>query len=137
VSKQSESELTAQKFASYARGWLELGKPDEAEKELNGLDSVLLNHREILRVRFDIYAETNRWENAYTTAVLLCRAPNRLWRDAYSLARAAIRTGRKKDAYDTLKRAAQFTYATKEELRRMAMDDPELQEIWKEIIESE
>jgi tetratricopeptide (TPR) repeat protein len=45
-----------------AQGWVELGSPLEAEKELERIARELRAHPDVLEVRWHIYAQANRWE---------------------------------------------------------------------------
>lgn len=56
-----------------AEGWLGLRNVAEAEQELAKLSGAVLRHPEVLRVRYDLYEQSKRWEPAAETAQLLCQ----------------------------------------------------------------
>ena len=56
-----------------AEGWLGLGNAAEAELELSRLNPSVLEHPEVLRVRYSLHALTKQWENAAEIAQQLCQ----------------------------------------------------------------
>jgi tetratricopeptide (TPR) repeat protein len=84
---------TDQHCLSAAVGWLELGVPAEAEAELDRISPAHQNHPDVLEVRWQVLAQTKRWEPALAVArALLKSAPNRSsgWlHQAYSLRRVS------------------------------------------------
>ena len=54
-----------------AKGWLELGNPDEAEVELGMITLDHQRHADVLDVRFQLCAARNNWEAALTIAAAL------------------------------------------------------------------
>ena len=54
-----------------AQGWLELGNPAEAVKELEKISPELLAHPDVLHVSWEIQAATRDWEGAVETAARL------------------------------------------------------------------
>ncbi len=62
-----------------AEGWLELGDVLEAGKEIEGIPSKLQEHPDVLEVRWQICAQTKRWEDCLRLSrILKERAPERL-----------------------------------------------------------
>jgi tetratricopeptide (TPR) repeat protein len=61
-----------------ALGWLDLGLPSEADKEMSRISPALLDHPDILEVRWDICAAEQRWETGLQLAErLMAMAPDR------------------------------------------------------------
>jgi len=114
------------------RGWLELGNWPEADREFDGIPPALRASREVLRVRFGIYAKARKWEMAYEIASALCRSPEASWMDSYSLARAACQRGKLTEAYEALQRAID---RAGKDIRAMALDDEDLEPLWLDISE--
>ena len=54
-----------------AQGWLELGNPVEAAKELQGLATDLSSHPAVLKLRWGIFAAEKKWEPAFEMAAAL------------------------------------------------------------------
>ena len=86
-----------------AKGWLALGNPDEANRELEKITaSSNLIHPEVLLVRFDIFARNSRWDECLEIANALTRlVPDEplAW---ICFARALHEVKRTRDAWDTL-----------------------------------
>jgi tetratricopeptide (TPR) repeat protein len=78
-------------YLAAALGWLELGNLAEAKIELAQLSPSLLNHPDVLEVRWQICAEERRWDEGLQVArALLDSAPERSsgWlHQAYALRR--------------------------------------------------
>jgi len=55
-------------FAVAAQGWLELGNPKEALKELGQIDRAHWNHPDVLELRWQIHAAEQNWERALMVA---------------------------------------------------------------------
>jgi hypothetical protein len=74
-----------------AQGWLELGKPDEANEELEKITPELRAHPDVLEIRWQIYAKEKKWAVCADIARTITEiAPSRLngWVHlAYSLRR--------------------------------------------------
>ena len=65
-------------FVNAALGWLDLGLPTEAAKELDHLSDILQRHPDVLEVRWAITAAERQWERALKVATdLLEAAPGR------------------------------------------------------------
>ncbi|MCS7091277.1 MAG: tetratricopeptide repeat protein [Verrucomicrobiota bacterium] len=150
-----------------ALGWMELGRPDEAEQELEPLVKQADPHPDVLEVQWAILAAQQRWQEAVDVADRLIRcAPSRpsgwlhrayalrraevgglerAWeallpaaahfpRDvlvAYNLSCYACRMGRLDEARMWLRRA--FDMGDPETVKRMALQDPDLQELHGEL----
>lgn len=54
-----------------AQGWSELGNYDEADAELLHINAALGSHPEVLGVRLEIYARSQRWDLAAAVGSLL------------------------------------------------------------------
>src|SRR6185503_14687913 len=76
-----------------AQGWLELGNPAEAGEEIARISPALLDHPDVLEVRWSVCAAGRRWEAALEVAERLVKlAPERSsgWiHCAYAVRRAA------------------------------------------------
>ncbi len=83
----------ASHFAIAAQGWLELGNPTEALRELGQIDRAWWNHPDVLELRWQIHANEQNWERALMVArELVHSAPARphAWlHHAYALRRVA------------------------------------------------
>ena len=59
-------------------GWLELGNPTEAGEEIARISPALLDHPDVLEVRWDVCASGRSWDAAHDVAEALVRtAPDR------------------------------------------------------------
>jgi predicted Zn-dependent protease len=72
-----------------AVGWLELGNPGEARRELDEVSTLMQSHPDVLEVRWRLHARERSWEPALAVAEqLVAEAPERCsgWIDlSYSL----------------------------------------------------
>lgn len=77
---------------SAATGWLELGCPEEAVVELDGIQPENRQHPDVLELRWQLYADAHEWSAAVTTGrTLIEQAPKLVtgWlHHAYALRRA-------------------------------------------------
>ena len=65
-------------FVRAAEGWLELGNPLEARRELDQLAAPIHKHPEVLEMRWRIQAATREWDACLDTATTIRRlAPDR------------------------------------------------------------
>ena len=75
-----------------ATGWLELGCPEEAQAELDGIASENRCHPDVLELRWQLLADAHEWSEAVTAGRRLVeQAPKRVsgWlHHAYALRRA-------------------------------------------------
>jgi hypothetical protein len=80
-------------FISSAEGWLILGRPEEALRELELVNKDLWQHPDVLAVRYSIHANQRNWEMALAVArEFRHRSPDRVgaWLDyAYALRRVS------------------------------------------------
>ena len=61
-----------------AEGWLELGNPIEADRELDEITPALRTHPDVLEVRWHIYAHAQKWEACVDIAWAIIKLdPNR------------------------------------------------------------
>jgi tetratricopeptide (TPR) repeat protein len=60
-----------QRFLDAAEGWLGLGNPIEANEELERITPQMRAHPEVLCVRWKIYAEAKKWEQAAEIAKII------------------------------------------------------------------
>jgi tetratricopeptide (TPR) repeat protein len=61
-----------------AQGWLELGNPREADKELDEITPALRVHPDVLEIRWHIYAHAKKWDECVDIAAAIINlAPNR------------------------------------------------------------
>jgi len=94
-------------YVRAAEGWLELGNPAEAGEEIARVSPPMLDHPEVLEVRWEICAAGQRWEPALEIAERQVRtAPERCsgWiHRAYAARRAA--GGGLQQAWDALRPA--------------------------------
>jgi hypothetical protein len=56
-----------------AEGWLELGNPHEANKELEKIAPGLRVHPDVLEMRWQIYAAAERWDACLDLAVAVVK----------------------------------------------------------------
>ena len=84
-----------------AQGWIELGNPQEANKELDGIrPSLQTQHPEVLKVRWTIYVQTKQFQSALEVAKnLSALIPDEAgtW---VMLANSLYYLGRMQEAYD-------------------------------------
>jgi tetratricopeptide (TPR) repeat protein len=140
---------------SAALGWLGLGNQGEAKAELASISPARQNHPDVLEVRWAIYSEEKNWDPALQAArALIEEAPERaagwIFR-AYALRRVSngglqqarqpiipfnlacysCQMRRLEEARVWLARAAQI--GGKEEIKPMALGEPDLEALWEEI----
>ncbi|MBL9139312.1 MAG: tetratricopeptide repeat protein [Verrucomicrobiales bacterium] len=61
-------------FVNAAAGWLELGLPDEARRELTLINPAFRRHPEVLIVEWELLARDRRWDDALDIALRLLEA---------------------------------------------------------------
>ena len=89
-----------------AIGWLELGKPIEANEELEKITPRLRAHPDVLKVRWRVYAMAKRWDACFEIArAITDMEPDKPggWIDQ---AQSLHRLNRTPEAYDLLASAA-------------------------------
>lgn len=166
--RMSEIDYPDRHRLTAALGWMELGRPEEAELELAPLLLQPDPHPDVLELRWAILAAQQRWDEAVEVAEnLIRRAPDRpngwlhrayalrrahtgglerAWQAllpaashfpaevlvAYNLSCYACRLGRLEEARSWLRRALEI--GDRETVKRMALRDPDLQELHREVI---
>jgi len=60
-------------FLEAAVGWLELGNPAEALVELNQIAKEFLDHPQVLEVKWQIFARTEKWDKSLPIAQAFCQ----------------------------------------------------------------
>jgi len=149
-----------------AQGWLELKLPLEANEELDEIQPQLRAHPEVLKLRYQVYADTKQWPMAYKIASTLNRE---FPQDAFGGVHAAMalyRMGLTRDAKEhSLNVAERFPkdwsvrynliiYCTQlqeldaakewfkaavelnERVKRMALGDFDLEPFWQALIDA-
>ena len=140
-----------------AEGWLLLGDILEASDELEKIPACLCAHPDVLRVRCLIYSAARKWDiapevaNAVTKLVELAYALHKSkrteearkvlllivdrfpdnYRIRYNLACYCCQLGELTEARDWLLRAFELPGGL--DLRRRALDDPDLKPLWQQI----
>jgi Flp pilus assembly protein TadD len=80
-------------FCNAAQGWLELGNPHEALRELGQIDRCHWNHPDVLELRWQAMAAQQNWEGALMVARELVHStptnPEAWLHHAYALRRVA------------------------------------------------
>jgi predicted Zn-dependent protease len=101
-----------------AVGWLELGNPAEADKELDEITPELRMHPNVLHVRWQICSTTKRWDACVDIGrALVEQEPDNSFgwvNRAYALRRAS--GGSVQAAYDALRPAADRTLDSSEQV---------------------
>jgi tetratricopeptide (TPR) repeat protein len=148
-----------------AEGWLELGNHVEANEELERVTPELRTHPDVLKIRWKVYAEAEKWLAALDIATALVQAApddpdgwigrsfslHELKRTAeardyllpavdkfpkisvmrYNLACYECQLGSLQKAKDWLSKA--FELGDAKAIKQMALDDRDLEPLWKEI----
>ena len=101
-----------------ALGWLELGNPAEAEKELDEITPELRMHPKVLHIQWQIYSTTKRWDVCVEIGrALVEQEPNNSFgwvNRSYALRRAP--GGGVQAAYDALRPATDQTLDSSEQV---------------------
>jgi predicted Zn-dependent protease len=154
---------------SAAQGWLELGNHIDANNELDEITPELRAHPAVLSVRYDVYAQAKKWNEAAEIAGALVKLmPEQsftwiCWAYAtrrktdggipeakkilleaeskfpaeyllrYNLACYECQSGNLKEAMMWLQKAIDM--AGKNDIRKIALDDPDLEPLWVNISE--
>jgi tetratricopeptide (TPR) repeat protein len=158
-------ELQDRRYLEAAEGWLGLGDFREANEELECITPQMRAHPDVLRMRWNVYAQAKKWEMASEVArgisIGMPDFPFGWIHWAYSL----HELNRTKEAYDVvnsvvakfpaeylmrynlacyscrlgnLKEALQWLQlaidlAGKKDIRLMALNDPDLEPLWRKI----
>jgi predicted Zn-dependent protease len=148
-----------------AEGWLGLGSWREASDELEQIQPEFRAHPSVLEMRYKIYAEAKRWDQAVEVAkAVRALLPNQPWGHFYT-AFALHELKRTQEAHATLKSAVEkfpeeqimrynlacyacqmgsleeamgwlqqaMTLDSKRDIRRLALEDPDLEPLWGQI----
>jgi hypothetical protein len=103
-----------------AVGWLELGKPIEANEELENITPQLRAHPDVLKVRWRVYAQAKKWEVCCEIGRTLTELePDKPggWIDH---AQSLHRLGRTEEAYDLLPMRPQTSCRRSQRIPRVA-----------------
>ena len=138
-----------------AQGWLELGNPAEALLELDNISSEAKDHLAVLELEFEIFVAQGAWDACRDIAEVITNqdkdAEKRFQQIQaaydvlhsvaekfpaestipYNLACYTCQLGRLAEARKWLKRA--FAAGNVTQLKLMALDDRDLQPLWKGI----
>jgi predicted Zn-dependent protease len=87
---------------SSAQGWIELGRYDDAGKELEKIAPELQEHAEVLQVRWLIHAHSKEWQTCLDVAQAIVRAAPRAPLGWINQANALFYMKRIEEAYDLL-----------------------------------
>jgi tetratricopeptide (TPR) repeat protein len=95
--------LPDQRHLDAAEGWLGLGDFQSASEELDQISSDLRAHPYVLELRYQIYAETARWDLAVDLARIMAQSlPDNPW-GYFHLAYSLHELKQTQVAYDTLR----------------------------------
>jgi predicted Zn-dependent protease len=95
--------LPDQRHLDAAEGWLGLGDFQSASEELDQISSDLRAHPYVLELRYQIYAETQRWDLAVEMARIMAQSMPDNHRGHLHLAYRLHGLKRTQAAYDTLR----------------------------------
>lgn len=146
-----------------AEGWLELGNWNEANEELEQIAAEMRGHPDVVEMRYRVYAAAGRWDYAHAVGQALVRmVPHRLggWLGLAESERNLAGLGK---AYETLIAATghhpdepilhfriarcacqlgllpaakawlEKAFTRDPTLRAAALDEPDLEPLWREI----
>ena len=85
-----------------ARGWLELGLPLEADKELDEITPQLRAHPAVLRVRCEVYFRAQKWDYVVAVAETLVKMLPKEPKVWIQRSFALHRLGRTQEAFDKM-----------------------------------
>jgi Flp pilus assembly protein TadD len=155
-------------YLSAAVGWIELGNFGEARNELDRISSGAKQHRDVLELRWFMYAQEDNWEEGLRVANAMLELASEdpaLWLNRayalrrvqsgglqaawdallpafekfpkettipYNLACYACQMNRLDEARQWLQRALS-TDSDNEKVKRMALNDSDLEPLWDEI----
>ena len=89
-------------FLEAAVGWLELGNPNEAHAELNQIAPEFLDHPQVLEVKWQIFARTDKWDKSLPIAQAFCQVAPGLPQGWLHQAVSLYRLNRTEDAWNLL-----------------------------------
>jgi hypothetical protein len=146
-----------------AQGWLELGNQAEAFHELDKIAPAVRMHPDVVKMRWQIYGKAQPWRTVLDIAKTICRlepislgqskppqaavplsvSENQvrskaaairlpdLYAIPYNLACYACQLGNVSEAWEWFQMAIEMSDF--EELRRLALNDPDLAPLWDRI----
>jgi tetratricopeptide (TPR) repeat protein len=85
-----------------AEGWLGLGNVEEAEQELLKLSAAVVQHPEVLRIRYHLHEKAKQWERGAEIGQLLCQKVPEAPFGWIHLAYALHELRRTREAYNVL-----------------------------------
>lgn len=94
-------------FLEAAVGWLELGSPGEALTELNQIAAEFLDHPQVLEVKWQIFARTEKWDKSLPIAQAFCQVAPGLPQGWLHQAVSLYRLNRTEEAWKLLLPMAQ------------------------------
>lgn len=118
---------------THAQGWLVLGDWKSARSELAQITPARRAHPDVLLCWVEAFGFAGRWEKAAMVARTLTTrlsTTEGVWRAHYALARCEAHLGHYAAAEIALHYAVQQAPM---DIRQMALDDPELDPLWKNI----
>jgi predicted Zn-dependent protease len=89
-------------FLDAAVGWIELGAPREALKELDQITAELQNDPQVLEVRWQVFARTDSWDKSLPVAQEFCKAAPGLPQGWLHQAVSLYRLNRTQEAWNLL-----------------------------------
>src|SRR5687768_7624820 len=90
------------KHLQAAEGWLDLGNYNEANEELEKITASLRAHPEVLLIRWQVYAQAKKWDEALEIAKLFTKEVPKLEQGWLYLAAAYHGIGKTDEAYRAL-----------------------------------
>jgi tetratricopeptide (TPR) repeat protein len=94
-------------FLEAAVGWLELANPTEALLELNQIAPEFLDHPQVLEVKWQIFARTEKWDKSLPIAQAFCQVAPGLPQGWLHQAVSLYRLNRTEEAWKLLLPMAQ------------------------------
>ena len=89
-------------FLEAAVGWLELGNPSEALAELNQIADEFMDHPQVLEVKWQVFARTEKWDKSLPIAQAFCQVAPGLPQGWLHQAVSLYRLRRTEDAWNLL-----------------------------------
>jgi predicted Zn-dependent protease len=111
-----------------ARGWLALGDWQSANDELEEIAPLMRAHADVLLLRAEIYLKAGKPHMAQPVTQTLVRDCGADWRTHYTHAQVEAQLGHFAESRAALERA--FALA---DVRQRALDDPLLEDLWRNL----
>jgi predicted Zn-dependent protease len=89
-------------YLEAAFGWLELGNPNEALTELNQIAAEFMDHPQVLEVKWQIFARTEKWDKSLPIAQVFCEVRPDLPQGWLHQAVSLYRLNRTQEAWNIL-----------------------------------